>query len=191
LSLRLQDNPPVSFSAITGRRELGNAEWSLNWRVAYCKPRQEKAFAAQLVRLRITYFLPMVERAVFSGGSSRRNMYPVFPSYVFFAGDEEVRLAALRTDRLVNLVEVPEAGQGQLRQELKAIVSALNVSPESIEFHHKTENGRKVTCADGPLNGIEGVLVDGNDRKRLWLGISAIGGGVMIDLPIEALPTCI
>jgi hypothetical protein len=187
----LQDNPPVSFSAITGRLVLGNAEWLLHWRVAYCKPRQEKAFAAQLVRLRITYFLPMVERAVFSGGSRRRNMYPVFPSYVFFAGDEEVRLAALRTDRLVNLVEVPEAGQGQLRQELKAIVSALDASPESIEFHNKIDNGRKVTCTDGPLHGIEGVLVDDNDRKRLWLGISAIGGGVMIDLPIEAVPTCI
>ena len=178
--LQSKENPPIAFSAATGQASLSGTDWSLHWRVAYCKPRQEKAFAAQLIHLDITYFLPMVERESFSGGRRRRNMYPLFPSYVFFAGDENVRLMALKTERLVTLVAVPEAAQDQLRRELKSIDAALRASPNSIEFQTQSGHGSKVTYADGPLAGIEGVLVDGANGQRLWLGISAIGGGVTI-----------
>lgn len=181
--LQLKDNPFITYSSITGEQGLTSADWSQPWRVAYCKPRQEKAFATQLVRLKITYFLPMVERSSVSGGSKRRNMYVVFPSYVFFAGDEHVRVAALKTDRLVTLVDVPEAAQDQLRRELKAVEAALRVAPKSIEFQSQPARGTKLTCTNGPLAGMDGILVNGSDRQKLWLGIAAIGGGVTIDWP--------
>lgn len=181
--MQLKDNPSIAYSAATGQQALTAEDWRQTWRVAYCKPRQEKAFATQLVRLKITYFLPMVERCAFSGGRKRPNMYVLFPSYVFFAGDEHVRLTALQTDRLVTLVEVPDAAQAQLQRELKAVEAALRVAPQSMEFQSQPARGTKLTCTDGPLAGMDGVLVNGTDRRKLWLGIAAIGGGVTIDWP--------
>ena len=177
--MRLYENPPIAFSAATGKLALNDADWNLHWRAGYCKPRQEKAFAAELRLLGITYFLPMVERSK----NHRRNMYPLFASYVFFAGDEDVRLAALKTDRLVSVVHVSEAAQHQFRQELKSIETALRASPRMMQLQTQLAQGCKVTYSDGPLAGIQGILFDGTDGKQLWLGVSAIGGGVTIPLP--------
>src|SRR5690242_16983199 len=102
--LRLQDNPPMIWPRSTKLSDI-----HLPWSVAYCKPRQEKALAADLCRLDVSYFLPMVQREISSGGRRRQNLYPLFPSYLFFAGKERERLAALRTDRIVRIIDVNES----------------------------------------------------------------------------------
>ena len=93
----------------------------LTWTAVYCKPRQEKALANDLVRKEIAYFLPMVLRETTSGGRRRRNLYPLFPSYLFFAGGEAERLAVLKTDRTVRLIEIGDAEQPRFRQEIAAL----------------------------------------------------------------------
>lgn len=180
---KTKDNPPIGFSGITGKAQLTSPDWDLDWRVAYCFPRQEKLFATQLWKLRITFFIPMVEQERFYGGRRRCSLIPVFPSYVFFAGDVETRLAAQKTNRLVSLIEPPAAAQPQLRRELRAIEAALRASPDSMSFHHHNGGGSIVTVSAGPLAGIEGVVMDKADGQKLWLGVSAIGGGIIIDLP--------
>ena len=184
---KASDNPPIAFSRFTGKTELTPADWQLDWRVAYCFPRQEKLFATQLWKLGITFLFPMVERELFSGGRRRRSLIPVFPSYVFFAGDVETRLAAQKTNRICSLIEPSPAAQPKLRQELRAIEAALRASPDSMSFHDHNGSGPNVTVSDGPLAGIEGVLIDKEDGRKLWLGISAIGGGIVIDMPVSSI----
>src|SRR6185503_15865927 len=106
-----------------------------HWGAAYCRPRQEKALAWDLMRLQITYFLPMVLRETSSGGRRRRNMYPLFPSYVFFAGDEQERLRLLKTERVVRLIDVAGAEQCQFRQEITALKTAIECCSDSIELY--------------------------------------------------------
>jgi hypothetical protein len=92
--IRLQDNPPMAWPTPSA-----TAEVKADWTVVYCKPRQEKALGRDLCRRQVNYFLPMVLRETSSGGRRRRNLYPLFPSYLFFAGDEMDRLAVLKTER--------------------------------------------------------------------------------------------
>src|ERR1051326_5527933 len=99
--LRLKDNPPMAWPAERPVTELAG-----RWTVAYCKPRQEKALAWDLTRREVSYFLPMVLRETSSGGRRRRNLYPLFPSYLFFVGDEPERISVLKTDRVARLIEV-------------------------------------------------------------------------------------
>ena len=110
--------------------------------MAYCKPRQEKALAWDLCRRDVNYFLPMVLRETSSGGRRRRNLYPLFPSYLFFAGDELDRLAVLKTERVVRLIEISDAEQPRFRGEIASLETALVRAPESLELYPRLVPGR-------------------------------------------------
>jgi hypothetical protein len=97
--IRLQDNPPIVWP-----EGLFAEDHPREWTAVYTKPRQEKALARDLLQKKIAYFLPMVLRETSSGGRRRRNLYPLFPSYLFVAGGEAEQLATLKTDRAVRLV---------------------------------------------------------------------------------------
>jgi uncharacterized protein YdhG (YjbR/CyaY superfamily) len=85
-----------------------------------------------------------VLRETSSGGRRRRNLYPLFPSYLFFAGDELERLAVLRTERVVRLIEISEAEQARFRGEIAALETALVSAPESIELYPRLVPGAVV-----------------------------------------------
>src|SRR5688500_590018 len=104
--LALRENPPTTWPG-----NLPLSEITADWAVAYCKPRQEKCLAWDLCRKEITYFLPMVYRETSSGGRRRRNLYPLFPSYLFFVSGDAERLSVLKTDRVVRLIDISESEQ--------------------------------------------------------------------------------
>lgn len=62
------------------------------WVVAHLKSRQEKAFAQDLMREGIPYYLPLVEKRTRrrDNGKWRKSILPLFPGYVAVAAPEEV-----------------------------------------------------------------------------------------------------
>src|SRR3954468_15688254 len=104
--LKLSDNPEILYPAVEEVASITGTWW-----VGHTKSRCEKAFASDLAAKDIAYFLPMVERVTFSGGRKRRGMTPLFPGYVFFAGNEQVRHEALLTDRLCAVIAPPHQKQ--------------------------------------------------------------------------------
>ena len=145
------------------------------WTVAYCKPRQEKALGWDLCRRDVSYFLPMVMRQTSSGGRRRRNLYPLFPSYLFLAGDESERMSALRTDRIVKLIEVSEAEQSRLQREIAYIETALRNQPESLELYPRLVPGNWVRIKSGPMKDVEGVVVAGSQQAETAAGCERAG----------------
>ena len=108
--LSFSDNPPVKPAAVSALGEVGG-----DWFVAHTKARNEKALAHDLARRGIDYFLPMVEKVTFSGGRRRRTMAPLFPSYLFFAGDDAARVDVLATGRLCQAFAVGDRARGRPR----------------------------------------------------------------------------
>jgi transcription antitermination factor NusG len=174
--LRLAENPPMKWPPKSSARAVDR------WVVAYCKPRQEKALAWDLMRLRIGYFLPMVLRESSSGGRRRRNLYPLFPSYVFFSGDEQERLRVLKTERIVRMIDVAEAEQPRLCDELAALEKVIESSPESIELYPRIVPGALVRIATGPMKNVEGVVLQSHNKRKLWLGVSVLGVGATVEI---------
>ena len=156
IMLRLQDNPPMTSSPV--------ADVAERWTVAYCKPRQEKALAWDLCRHDVRYFLPMILKQTSSGGRRRRNLYPLFASYLFFAGDDASRTAVLRTERVVRLIEIKDAEQAQFRREIAALQAALVRSPESLELYPRLERGEWVRVKSGPMKDVEGVVLQSHNQ---------------------------
>lgn len=157
------------------------------WTAAYCKPRQEKALAWDLVRKQIPYFLPMVLRETSSGGRRRRNLHPLFPSYFFFAGGEQERLAVLKTDRTVQLLAISAAEQPRFRREIAALDIAVEHFPRSLELYPRLVPGALVRITAGPLKNVEGVIVQANNKRKLWLRVSALGVGATVEIHADLL----
>jgi transcription antitermination factor NusG len=173
----LRENPPTTWPD-----ELALADVSADWSVAYCKPRQEKALAWDLCRKEISYFLPMVLRETTSGGRRRRNQYPLFPSYLFFVGGDSDRLAVLKTDRVVRLIDVKDAEQQRFRQEISSLETAIRVCPSSLELYPRLVPGARVRIKAGPMKNVEGVILQADNKKKLWVGISALGVGATVEI---------
>jgi hypothetical protein len=160
------------------------------WTVAYCKPRQEKALGWDLCRRHVSYFLPMVLREKSSGGRRRRNLYPLFPSDLFFAGDEVERLAVLTTERVVRLITIDDAEQSRFCREIAALEAALAHSPETLELYPRLVPGAPVRITAGPMKNVEGVVLDAHNKRKLWLGVSVLGVGATVEIHadlVEAL----
>lgn len=180
--LQLSQNPPATFSALTRAENLGADEWQLPWQVAYCKPRQEKALAWELHKLGVTYFLPMALKETSSGGRRRKNLYPLFASYIFLAGDESARLTALRTERIVNFITPSDAEQPRLQQELQQLELALRCCGDSLELSPRLVPGARAVVIGGPLKGSEGTVIDADRKHKLLLAITALGAGVTVEI---------
>lgn len=175
--IRLQDNPPMTWPTTSSVAGVAGS-----WTVAYCKPRQEKALGWDLCRREVTYFLPMVMRETSSGGRRRRNLYPLFPSYLFFAGGEHDRLAVLKTERVVRLIEITDAEQLRFRREIASLEAALQHCPESIELYPRLVPGARVQITAGPLKDVEGIVLRSRNKRKLWLGVSVLGVGATVEI---------
>jgi transcription antitermination factor NusG len=106
----------------------------------------------------------------------------LFPSYLFFAGSEDARLAVLKTERVVKFVEITPPEQPQFRREIASLETVLHCCPESIELYPRLVPGARVRISAGPMKDVEGVVLQAHNKKKLWLGVSALGVGATVEI---------
>lgn len=170
---RLADNPtplPEGCETVADLR----GEW---W-IAHVKSRNEKAFAFDLARKGVGYYLPMQEKETYSGGRRRRNLYPLFTSYVFFCGTPEDRVKAFETNRVANVLPVED--QDGFVRELTTIESAI-AAGERVEIVEQLPVGQRVEVTRGPFAGTIG-LVTGN---RPWSAITLVIPGMNVGAELK------
>lgn len=186
--LKLADNPPTSPVAHLGESVFDRqpAE-SAAWAALYTKPRQEKALAADLHKLGIDYFLPLVKKVTMSGGRKRSGLYPLFASYLFASLAEPHRLQVLRTERIVQTIS-PEPPQiDTFVAELRAIEAAVMHCPEQIELQPRVTAGARARITGGSMKGTEGVVVKSDKRTKIWLQVTTLGTGVLVEIDADLL----
>lgn len=178
--LKPSDNPPIIYP----EDALGEAQHG-QWWVGHTKSRFEKAFAWEMHKRQVPFFLPMVERVTISGGKKRRVMQPLFPGYVFFQGTGETRYEALLTDRLCQVIEVPQ--QQLLLDELRSLNIVLG-QKATLDLFPFAAVGRRCRVRGGPFEGAEGIVVAREDAKaRFVLQISILGQGASLEIDGDLL----
>jgi hypothetical protein len=177
--LKLSGNPPMLTEGVERPSSLRG-----DWWVAHTKARSEKAFARELHEREISYFLPMAEKTMMWGGRKRKVLTPIFPSYVFFCGDQGARHRAFSTHRICQAIAV--TFRQQLVTELDALHAAL-VNRLTLDLYPFAAIGSRCRIAKGPLEGIEGTVIRKNDTLRLVLQVSMLGQGASIEITADML----
>ena len=154
------------------------------WWVAHTKSRFEKAFAWDLLRSEIGYFLPLIKRVTVSGGRKRHGMAPLFQSYVFFCGQGEDRYTAMTTDRLCQTI--PVADQKRFVAEIAAIEKGL-AGRMQLDPYPFAAVGNRCRVRSGPLQGMEGVVVQRGKLSRLVLEVNTLGQGAAVEIEADLL----
>ncbi|WP_197530687.1 transcription termination/antitermination NusG family protein [Bythopirellula polymerisocia] len=158
--------------------------------MAYCKPRQEKALAWELCQREVPYFLPMVLRVTSSGGRRRKNLYPLFKSYLFFAGEDRERLEVLKTNRIVKLVEIHAAEQATFLRDITSLELGLRNASTPVELYPRLVKGAWVRVVAGPMKDAEGTILSADNKTKLLLGISLMGAGATVEIHPDLVEPC-
>jgi transcription antitermination factor NusG len=149
------------------------------WFVAHTRSRQEKALARHLLPLEIPFYLPVSENVVHRRGRTLTSYLPLFPGYVFLRGSSAERVAALRSNLIVRVLEVRE--QDVLARELRDLRS-LQLAGASLEPAHAYAPGDAVVVSEGPFRGYRGTVLQEKGRLRLIVSVSMLHQSVAVEL---------
>lgn len=150
----------------------------------HTKARQEKAVARHLDAAGCTYDLPLVERVTLTRGRKHRSEVPLFSGYVFLKGEKQHAYDAVATKRVCNIIEVKD--QKGLEDELNRIHEAIK-SGLPIEEFPRIAVGTLCRVMKGPLQGVEGVVVEEARRTCLVLHVEILGRGAAVEIERDLL----
>lgn len=154
------------------------------WWVAHTKSRNEKALARDLICKNISYFLPMTSKVIRRKGRTIRSLLPLFNGYLFFCGEQEQRIALLRTNRVANVIEVKD--QETLLYELSQIEQALLAGAPLTPYKY-IKAGQLCRVTAGPLADLHGVVVRTKNATRLVLQIDMLGQAASVEIDIDMI----
>jgi len=150
-----------------------------SWFVLHTKSRQEKALAADLERMKIPCYLPLVTQTRFHGKRKASVSEALFPSYLFLRGTKEEAYSADRTKRVANIIDVPN--QERMDWELRNLWVALGCGA-TLDPYPFLKLGRRVTVRSGPFQGLQGFVEERLTWNRLILAVEMLGQAVSLEI---------
>jgi Transcription antiterminator len=106
---------------------------------------------------------------------------PLFPGYVFFAGGLDRRVEILSTPGVFSIVSFGDAAAEISGEEIDGIRQAVQGSM-AIEPHPFLAEGDRVRVRQGPLTGVNGILLRHKDAYRLVLSIELLGRSAAVEI---------
>ena len=177
--LKASENPPLVWPE---GQPLG--QFAGQWWVVHTKSRNEKALAHDLIGRQVSYFLPMSWKVRHIRGRRIKSLLPLFGGYLFFCGNEQQRVEALKTNRIASLIEVKD--QELLVTELSAIERALQ-SGADLQRHNYIKTGQRCRVISGPLRDIEGVVQQSRTGARLILKVDMLGQAASVEVDSDLI----
>lgn len=180
-----QDKPvPQPFLHPEELFEPEGAGSEMFWVCVRTRPRWEKKFAEWMLAQRRTCFMPVFRRETVSGGKRRTSQIPLFPGFVFAAGDLSKKDFA--ATGCVAYVLRPRGVQEatrlhrELRDVWRGLTSGLYVEPV-----RNLAAGETCRIMSGPLTGVEAKFERQGRMGRLMLQVEMMGGGVAVEIPAD------
>jgi transcription antitermination factor NusG len=165
-------------------------EGAARWYACYTKARAEKRVHGLLQERGIDTFLPLMPRV--SQWKDRKKVvdFPLFPSYVFGRFDLAQAHRVLSVPGVATLVRaagravpIPDGDIENVRLFAQALQEGGTL-PERRPFF---ADGEWVEVTAGPFAGVRGVVVEQRGRRRVLIGLKAIGQGLEIDIDTRSL----
>jgi transcription antitermination factor NusG len=151
---------------------------NLKWFAFYTAPRAEKKIADRLAKLNIEHYLPLLK--TLRQWSDRKKMViePLFKSYIFIRLPEQDIRNILPVEGIIKVINFGGIPQS-IPEEQLSYLKLLLENPDAIEIHNTISIGDKVKVTQGPLTGVEGVLLK-NAEKNFIVNIDIVGHSVSV-----------
>lgn len=161
-----------------------------HWYACYTRARHEKQVEQLLQQRGFESYLPLIPLLRQWKDRKKRVEFPLFPSYVFGRFTLREVHGVLTTPGVSTIVRangyptpIPERDIANVRK------FALAVAETGVEIEQRPflAEGQWVKVLEGPFEGVEGIVVEQRGRKRVLIGVEAIGQGLEIDIDTRLL----
>lgn len=150
------------------------------WWAVYTQSRQEKKLMRGLHRLEIPFYCPIAPQCSRSpAGRSRTSYLPLFSNYLFMHCDGYDRYRAFKTNVISRTIEVENGIE--LFHDLRQIQRLIELgAPLTLEA--QLQPGTRVRIKNGPLTGIEGLILQRQGKNHLIVAVNFLQQGASIQL---------
>jgi len=157
-----------------------------NWYAIRVKANREKVTAQALEGKGFEICLPVYQVESHKTRGVQILRIPVFAGYIFSRFDLSNRLPILTVPGVVNIVGFGTEGQPVDPAEMEAILALVNTDSHVMP-HPYLPVGLRIRVQAGPLRGVEGVVVEHRDGKRLIVSVTLLQRSIAVDLDREWL----
>jgi transcriptional antiterminator NusG len=157
--------------------ECRSAEVERMWYAVYTLPNNEKSLVKQLNIRQIESFLPTWESArTWKNRQRVRVVQALFPSYLFVRIRDAERSKVLQSPGALRII-------GNCRGQLSIADSEIeflrsDFSRQRVEPYRELVVGRRVRIKSGPMQGVQGTVVQKGNSMRFVLSIEMINQNV-------------
>lgn len=151
------------------------------WIAVYTKSRHEKVVIQELEKKNIEAYCPILKERRQWSDRKRWVEFPLFRSYVFAKIELKNSLYILQTIGVNHIVKF----QGNIStipdgiiQNIKSMIDG-GFTVEQVEYFVK---GDEVKVVDGPLKGMEGIVVKVKNENKLVLKVAAIQQAIAVQI---------
>jgi transcription antitermination factor NusG len=155
----------------------------LPWFALYVKPRHEKNVTLILERKGYEAFLPTYSHRA----KYHKNFeLPLFPSYVFCRIELSERLPIMTTPGVFSIVGNGPEPEAISEHEIQAVRRLTESGLMPVPWPYVVP-GQEVSLESGPLQGVQGVVVDASNEKWLVVSVNLLRRSVAVKLDRERL----
>lgn len=151
------------------------------WYAVYTSANHEKRIKQQLGLRSIEHFLPLYESVRRWKDRRVKLQIPLFPGYVFVRLALRDRLQLLQIPGVVRLVSFNGHAAPLADEDMQAIQNCLR-SGHAIEPYPFLQAGRRTRVKNGPLQGMEGIILRRKNRTRFVLSFELIKRSVAVEI---------
>jgi transcriptional antiterminator RfaH len=154
------------------------------WVALYTKPRSEFKAEADIKKLGIDIYLPVITRVKQWSDRKKKVTEPVLNGYIFIFADEKERLAALEVYSVVRCVFdngkpaiIPEWQIDNLKKFLSEKTDYL--------INNGLAQGTKIKIKSGPFEGVIGVIISDEKKKSLSVNLDLLNRSVTAEISAD------
>jgi transcription antitermination factor NusG len=111
---------------------------------------------------------------------------PLFPGYVFCRFDPQFRLPILTTPGVISIISSGKAPLPIPHAEIASIRTAIESGMLVLPCAYLRE-GERVRVLEGPLEGVEGILVRQKNQSRIVLSVEMLERSVAVEIERDSV----
>lgn len=151
------------------------------WHALYTRYQHEKAVANHLSGRGFEVYLPLYPVLHRWKDRTKRVLLPLYPCYVFMKGGLDRKLDIVSTPGLFSIVGTAHGPSAIPDSEIEAVRQIL-AGPAPVEPYPYLRFGDRVRVVEGPLEGIEGILVRQKSSFRIVLSVELLKKSIAVEV---------